>query len=187
MGRRTNRARKIIDIMAPPLEQMRDGAFAEQDIVDRRPGGAQVTIGRAYRRRPQIDVLAAQGLFNADELKALHHYRHHADLIERSPTRDSLCLMRGHGNGPTISALNAAFIVREIESAVGALVDILRAVVVDDVSLSQWAIRRAGALEIRRQRQGRIVTLLEPRQRALAIAKLEMKMAAQRVTSELAA
>ena len=169
----------------PTPEQMH--GFALVDIVDRSANGRMIEIGRAYRRRAQIDVLAEQGMFTRDELKALHHYRHHADLIARSPTRDSLCLMRGSGNGPTITALNAAFIVRAIEAAVGSLVDILRAVAVDDVSLSQWAIRRAGALEVRRQRQGRVVTYIEPRQRALAIAKLEMKMVAQRVASELAA
>jgi hypothetical protein len=183
MGRKASNKKVPVE---PTREQMRDGAFALSDIVDRSPNGRMIEIGTAYRRRPQIDILAAQGLLNSDELKALHHYRHHADLIERSPVRDSLCLMRGHGNGPTITTLNAAFIVREIEAAVGSLVDILRAVVVDDVSLSQWAIRRAGALEVRRQRQGRVVTQLEPRQRALAIAKLEMKIVAQRVASELA-
>lgn len=185
MGRRKAAEKKVP--VEPTNEQMRGGAFVLADIVDRSANGRMIEIGTAYRRRPMIDVLHNQGLLTEEELKALRHYRHHADLVDRSPTRDSLCLMRGHGNGPTITTLNAAFIVRQIEAAVGALVDILRAVVVDDVSLSQWAIRRAGALEVRRQRQGKVVTLFEPRQKALAIAKLEMKFAAQRVASELRA
>jgi hypothetical protein len=184
MGRKASNKKVPVE---PTREQMRDGAFALSDIVDRSPNGRMIEIGTAYRRRPQIDILAAQGLLNSDELKALHHYRHHADLIERSPVRDSLCLMRGHGNGPTITTLNAAFIVREIEAAVGSLVDILRAVVVDDVSLSQWAIRRHGSYEKTRVRRGRPETTIEPKDRALGIARLEMKIAASRVAAELAA
>lgn len=170
---------------APTLEQM--AAFELGDIVDKGPNGRSIEIGRAYRRRRMVEQLSCQGMFTDEEAKALKHYRHHADLIERSPMRDSLCLQRGGGNGPTLTYLNAAFLVRQIEHAAGTLVDILRAVIVEDVSLSQWAIRRAGALEMRRERKGRIVTSIEPRQKALAIAKMEIKFVAQRVASELAA
>lgn len=184
-----NKQRRIRtdDIIGPTPEQLRDGGFAVQDVTDKRRGGATITIGKAYCRRRMVEQLALQGMFTDEEAKALQHYRHHADTIERSPTRDSLCLQRGGGNGPTLTFLNAAFHVRQVESAVGALVDILRAVVVEDVSLSQWAIRRAGSIEVRRLRKDRVVTAFEPKQRALAIAKLEIKMAAQRVASELRA
>lgn len=170
----------------PTAEQLQE--FAVVDIVDKGPNGQSIEIGRAYRRRRMVEQLTSQGMFTDEEAKALRHYRHHADLIDRSPMRDSLCIQRfGGGNGPTITYLNAAFLVRQVEAAAGALVDLLRAVVVEDVSLSQWAIRRAGALETRRERRGRIVASLEPRQKALAIAKMEIKFVAQRVASELAA
>lgn len=176
------------DIMAPTPEQQREGGFVVQDVTDKRRGGGTITIGKAYCRRRQVEQLSASGLFTDEEAKALRHYRHHADLIERSPTRDSLCLQRGgSGNGRTITFLNAAFLVGQVEAAVGSLADILRAVVVEDVSLSQWAIRRSGGIDTRRERKGRVVTAIEPKQKALAIAKLEMKLAAQRVASELRA
>lgn len=182
---RSKRVGKAEPEHVPTFEQM--SAFEVVDIVDKGQNGQSIEIGRAYRRRRMIEQLASQGMFTDEEARALRHYRHHADLIERSPMRDSLCLQRGGGNGPTITYLNAAFLVRQIEAAVGALVDIMRAIIVEDVSLSQWAIRRAGALEIRRQRKDSVVISLEPKQRAFAIAKLEIKFVAQRVASELRA
>lgn len=182
---RNRRLGKAEPEQIPPAEQMAE--FVVVDIVDKGPNGQSIEIGRAYRRRRMIEQLASQGMLTDEEAKALRHYRHHADLIERSPTRDSLCIQRGGGNGPTITYLNAAFLVRQVEAAAGALADLLRAVIVEDVSLSQWAIRRAGSLETRRERKGRIVTSIEPRQKALAIAKMEIKFVAQRVVAELAA
>lgn len=181
------RPKCLKEIVSPTPEQMREGGFIVQDVTDKRRGGGTITIGKAYRRQRMVEQLTDSGMFTSEEAKALRHYRHHADTVERSPTRDSLCLQRGGGHGPTVTYLNAAFLVGQVESAVGALVDILRAVVVEDVSLSQWAIRRAGALETRRQRKGRVVVAIEPKQKALAIAKMEIKFVAQRVASELSA
>jgi len=183
-----SKAKLEAEAMSPPVEQMRGAAFAVETVHDRKPNGALCLKGVAYRRRPMIDILHEQGLFSQDELKALRHYRHHADLIDGSPTKDSLCIeYGGGGDGRTITMLNASYLVRSVESAVGTLVDILRAVVVDDTSLSQWAINRYGGIEKRRQRKGRVQVTIEPRDRGLAIARLEMKFAAQRVASELAA
>lgn len=188
------KAKRKVEALAPTAEQQRDGAFAVLDIVDRR-AGASISIGRAYRRVPMIDRLRDEGLLSRDEHKALKHYRHHADMIDRSPTRDSLDTRRGGGEGPAFSIVNAAYVVRQIESAVGSLVDILRAVVVDDSSLAQWAINRHGGIERRRirvrYRKGKpvefIETRIEPSERALGIVRLEMKIAASRVASEMAA
>lgn len=183
---RSRRIGKAEPEHVPTPEQM--AGFVLVDIVDKGPNGQSIEIGRAYRRRRMVEQLTAQGMFSDEEAKALKHYRHHADMIERSCTRDSLCIQRGGGgNGPTISYLNAAFLVRQVEAAAGSLADILRAVVVEDVSLSQWAIRRAGALEVRRQRKDNVVISFEPKQRALMKAKLEILFAAQRVASELSA
>jgi hypothetical protein len=94
------------DIAEPTPEQI--SAFEIVDITDKRNGGGTVTIGKAWRRVPMIYLLALAGTLNIDEYKALKHYRHHAELADRSPIRDSLCLQRGgRGNGPTFSTLNA--------------------------------------------------------------------------------
>lgn len=181
MGRKRKPGQRTIEGEAPPVEQI--GAFTFEQLTER----GQV-IGKVYRRKPMIDVLKGKGVISEREWTALHHYRHHADIANRSLIRDSLNRQIRGGNGdPTKKLMNALQIVRDCESAVGTLLDILRAVVVDDVSLSQWAIAKAGAVEQRRERAGKTVVSIEPRQKALAIARLEIKMAAGRVEAELAA
>lgn len=165
--------------LGPTSEQR--SAFSLERITDRRPGGTTVNLGRAYRRKPMIDTLAEQGILSDAEHRALKHYRHHADIADRSPVRDSLCMVRvgGESSGPTHNLLNAIQVAASCERAAGSLADILRSVAVYDQSLSQWAIDRSGGIDD----GGRI----KPRQKALAIARLEFQMAAKRVESELAA
>lgn len=178
------------DIIEPTLEQARDGAFALIDIVDKRRGGKSITIGTAYRRTPMIDRLYGDGLFTREEHKALAQYRHYASIAERSPQRDSLARDMPSGGGgeePMHHYLNAVAMVGWIEAAAGTLRGILRAVAVDDRSLSQWAIDVAGSQEKRKRYGDGWRTTIEPKPRAFAIAKMEMKMAAQRVHAELEA
>lgn len=181
--RRRGRARQA-EIASPPSEQMLDGAFVVQHIVDRGMNG--VSINKAYRRRPMIDTLAAQGILNADQHRALRHFRHHADMIDRSPMADSLCLERGgSGNDFSFSALNASYVTSACESAAGSLADILRAVVIYDQSLSQWAITRHGGTDKARIRKGRIERTVEPTAAGLRNARQDIMIAAQRVQAEL--
>jgi hypothetical protein len=192
-GRRKPKLIAANDIIAPTREQMEGARFELEDVTDKRNGGGTIAIGKAYRRKPMIDILYAAGLFSEPEYKALRHYRHHADLADRSLVRDSLCFQRGgNGMGPTVTMLNAIRLVADIEAAAGRLRDILRAVVVEDVSLSQWAMSQAGAVEKvyhRKDRKGKIVQVVELRAKepALKSAHLEIKIAAQRVESEISA
>jgi hypothetical protein len=183
VGRGRSKA-KPIDIVSPPAEQMTASEFIISDVTDKRNGGGSITIGKAYRRKPMIDTLLAQNILTHDEHRALRHYRHHADIADRSPVRDSLCTQRnGGGNGPTVTLLNAIRVRADCERAAGSLSGILQAVVIYDLSLSQYAMIRAGAVEQRRKGK----STLEPRRGALEIAKLEIRMAARRVEAELAA
>src|SRR5688572_26328395 len=77
--RKGRKDRTVDQIASPTAEQLRHGAFAVEDITDKRRGGGSITIGKAYRRRPMIDVLFAADVLSQDEYKALRHYRHHAD------------------------------------------------------------------------------------------------------------
>lgn len=170
------------DMIGPTPEQI--AAFDLADIVDKRRGRVSVTLGRAFRRRRQIDMLRESNLVSVDEFKALHHYRHHADVADRSPLRDSIAtlnMIRGSGEEPTVALLNSIRIRDDCERAAGPLRGILRAVAIDDVSLSQWVISHGGGIEKRRLRG----TVIEPRPKALDIARLEFRIAAQRVQAEL--
>lgn len=184
------RRKKLADIATPTPEQMRSGSFELADILDKQSNGRTLAIGKAYRRRPMIETLHGQGLLSDAEYRALKHYRHHADCADRSPTKDSLasavCPIRGgSGDGPSRTLLHAQQVRDDCERAAGSLVDILRAVVVEDLSLSDWAIRSAGGLDQCRERKGRRVCTVEPRKHALDIARLEIKIAAGRVQAEL--
>jgi hypothetical protein len=186
--RNRNRS-KVVEIVEPTPEQMRD-PFALEDVTDKRNGGSSITIGKAYRRRSMIAILFDTGVLDEAQFRALRHYRHHADIADRSLVRDSLCLQRGGcGDGPTITTLNAVAVTRDCEAAAGSLVDILRAVAVYDRSLSQWAIEQAGAVEkvyTRQDRKGRTVPVheIKPKPEALDRARLEIRMAAERVRAE---
>lgn len=171
-------------IMGPTPEQA--NAFVLSEILDR-DGATARKLGKAYRRRPMIDMLLDQDIFTIAEHRALQHYRHHADIADRSPIRDSLArgLPSGGGDGPTVAMMNAVRVRDDCERAVGSLREILRAVVVYDQSLSQWAMAQFGSFEDCYQRKGKRVCQLKPRQKALAIAQLDIQIAAQRVQAEL--
>lgn len=176
---------KPVDAIGPTPEQAARGAYELGDVVDNEGGGAR-RIGKAYRRVRMVEQLQLKGHISPDEAKALRHYRHHADMVDRSPVRDSLNQQRGgNGNGPGIELLNATALVRDCENAAGSLHAILRAVVVDDLSLADWAMRVAGSIDDCRQVRGVRVCSIRPRRYALDAARLDIKVAAQRVQSEL--
>lgn len=169
------------EIAGPTLEQQLHGRFDIENITDKRKGGASITIGTAYRRKPMIDILADQGVFSDAEYTALAAYRNWASVADRSLTHDSLArhLPRGTGDGPTMRMLSAIQRCGDCERAAGSLRDILRAVAVDDMSLSQWAMKRYGSVQ-----EG---VRIKPKRKALAIVRLEIQMAAKRVQAELEA
>jgi hypothetical protein len=174
------------EIQAPTAEQL--GAFDLAEIVEQRRGGGTVTIGKAYRRRRMIDVLFDAKVLSLEEHKALHVYRHNADLADRSPLRDSiatLMMVRGSGDPPSVVILNAIRSRDDCERAAGSLRGILRAVAIDDVSLPQWVASQGFARERRRERNGRVDTWLEADQAKVKLAKIDIRVAAQRVQAEL--
>jgi len=185
---RKDRGRPKVEIVAPTPEQMAGGAFAIEDITDKRPGGGSITIGKGYRRKRMLETLFAQGVLAEDQFKALKHYRHHADIADRSPVKDSLGKRiggDGSGCGPTVNTLNAIAVTRDCEAAAMGLKRMLRAVVVDDMSLSQWAIERAGGIEECYERKGKKVCQIKPRRHTLAVARMHIIEVARRVQSEL--
>jgi hypothetical protein len=182
-GQETEDRHEAAGHRAPDAEQI--GAFQEQDITDKR-GATDIRIGKAYRRVVQIAALHARHVLDEAQFKALFHYRHHAILADRSPLKDSLNKSPGGGDGScSIEILNACRVRDDCERAAGSLADILRAVVIDDLSLSQWAIHQGGAIERHETRKGKTVSYMRPRGKFLAIAQLEIVMAAIRVKNAL--
>lgn len=175
------------ETLGPTPEQMRKASYVEGDVVDRAPGGRQITIGKAYRKRRMLDILHDQAVLSDEQAKALKQYQVWADTADRSPLRDSLAkgLPSRSADGPTIAVLNAKRLRDECERAAGSLVDILRAVILNDMSLSQWVMEKHGAQEECEQRKGKRVCRLKPRDSHLRIAQLEIRIAADRVRAEI--
>jgi hypothetical protein len=183
--------------VGPTPEQMARAKYIEGDVVDRMPGGRQITIGKAYRRKRMLEALSEEGLFTDDQAKALSQYRAWADWSDISLVCDSLgreTFGRGSGgsSAPTIAMLNSRWQAQECEKAAGSLSDILRAVIVQDMSLVEWCSEKHGTREscYRRTRaDGTVRTVCEirPLRRHLDIARLELRMAAERVRSEIEA
>jgi len=183
MAKRGAAKEKRIDAVPPTREQELQAEYRLEPVTER----GQV-IGTAYRRRPMIDILYERGIFDEAHYKALKHYRHHADIADKSPIRDSLTNWMpkaAGGAGPGVELLNAMQVASACERAAGALYDILRAVVVNDMSLSQWAMNKHGAREHCKTRGQRRICVMAPTDKALQIARVEIQHAACRVKGEL--
>lgn len=187
MARRATKAKRI-DATPPTYEQAMQCEYRLEPITER----GQL-VGTAYRKRPMIDILHERNILDQSQYKALKHYRHHADLADKSPIRDSLTNWMPKatgGNGPGIELLNAVRVTQDCENAAGQLADILRAVVVNDMSLSRWAMHRHGTVELeywRSDKNGKRIKVKELRARkeALNMAHVDIVAAAHRVQAEL--
>jgi hypothetical protein len=142
----------------------------------------------AYRRTPAIETLHhsldgnGKPKLSERQYRALAHYRDRAIQAERSPIRDS-CDMTPRGNGgdgPGAAVLRARSDVIWLERELGMLAPIARAVAVDDVSLTEWAIAKAGGVE----RPGRAPAA---KPRALSNALMDIRMAGERLAAAIEA
>lgn len=179
------RRRKVaVAIMEPTASQIERDDYQLAPITER----GQV-IGTGFRKVRQLEKLLAQDMITPSEFHALHRYRLYADMSDRSLLKDSLAKqMPGGGKGeipPYI--LDAKFRAGAIEAAAGTLAPMLRAVIVDDNSLSEWAIANVASYIACEIRKGKRLCRVKPTPKALQIAKLEIKMAARRVRAEIEA
>jgi hypothetical protein len=175
------------DIVGPTEQQMARASFELVDTV-RKNEGKSIIIGKAYRRQRMLETLSMMGMFSNAECKALFNYRHAADQVERSLTKDSLNIVvvgSTDGDCTFTARASAVDLTADCERAAGSLARILRAVIVEDLSVSEWAMRVGGSVERPRSKGKGVV--IEPKRKAFDIAKLDIKMAAQRVQAELSA
>ncbi|AHE57418.1 hypothetical protein [Sphingomonas sanxanigenens] len=159
--------------MKPTAEQMRHGSFEEVDIVDKKAGGASITIGHAYRRQPRFTSISGLG---TGQIKALTFYRRVFDESEQSETKCALDIGTGSGVGGSHVAIarmeSLAFsniTLRTIEGEIGANLDTLRAVALHDQTFSEVAMARYGSRDVQRITLGKgkappsVVNTLQPR------------------------
>lgn len=132
---------EAVNIVGPTDEQMARGEFRRANL--------------AYKRTPIIDTLLDAGKLTFHQYAALAYYRNQAIQAEDDYARSStLAPERVNGGGIQSSGGSIPYVwtaaiaeTGRIERDLGSLLDIARAIAVDDKSLSQWCIDRHGGRE----------------------------------------
>lgn len=144
-----------------------------------------ISAGMAHKRVPIIDQMLKRDQITHREHTALAHYRDQACLAESSPIKSCLdrSIRAGNGNGPSAAVISALLETARIERELGSLLDIARAVAVEDKSLSQWCIDKYGGRE-RYNGAGDFVALVPVNEKKhMEIARLELRLAARRIAA----
>lgn len=165
-----------IQVVEPTPELMGKGQFRRANM--------------AFRRTPVIDTLLETGKLSHAQYAALAYYRNQAcqaeDDYKRSSTLAPERVMGGGGStGSGIPIVFTAAIAEtsRIERDLGSLLDIARAVAVEDKSLSQWCIEKHGGRE-RYNGSGVFVAIVPAGNKDnIGIALMELKFAAGRITT----
>jgi hypothetical protein len=128
-----------VTIAQPTPEQLDKGVFTVGGIVGQR-------AAFTYRRIPVIDTMAQTGKLSPRQHFALARYRDVAIAEERSPMRDSLdkAMQGPKGQGDGTGHIRTAYELNRLESTLGPLIDVARAIAVDDTTVSQFACNRGG-------------------------------------------
>ena len=129
------------------------------------------SAGIAVRAIPPIVAMHRRGILTQEEYDALAYYRDQALLAERSLIRDScdFTIRGGTGNGPGVAILSAQLETGRMERDMGALVDLCRAICVDDKTIEQWCVDSYGTAA---------PDSLKPHAHQVGVATLELKYAA---------
>lgn len=128
--------------VGPTPEQMRGERFKKRSS---KTSHGQVSAV-AYHRQPLFETLAKTGTVDVDGLRALRFYRNQFEEAAHSLTRCALDVQTGGGGMPSClpPGAGADWTVQRCESAMGAVVDTVRAVALEDKSFSDVAIERFG-------------------------------------------
>lgn len=167
MVKRKRKQRPVAEVTPPTVERERHNEFR--------------SAGMARRLVPVIDQELARGHLTPKEHEALSYYRDQASLAEKSPVR-SCCDNSPRGdNGPGVAILSAILETSRLDRQLGALYELAHAITVEDLSISQWCIRKFGGRE-RYDGKGKFVAVVPVNEKAhKASARMELKLAARRI------
>lgn len=167
----------------------------ERPTPEREAKSQFLSAGMAYRATPVIDTLLALKVLTHAEWASLDHYRDQAHKAQDDEAQSSTLaperIMGGSRStvisGPLPSKFHWTPAIAEtarIESNLGELVNIARAIAVDDLSLTDWCVKQHGGKERIRGNKTEIV----PRGTAhgakrIERAQMELRWAAWRIGS----
>lgn len=167
------KAREVVAIMQPTVEQMRVGTYEQAAIMHVDTARAS----RAYRLKPVIDTMLDTDQITQKEYDMLAYYAHQAALADKSPVRSCCDMTPRSTNGPGATILSAMLETGRIERDLDAhdLLDLTRAVVVANWTLTRWCIEQYGGRE-RYNGKGEFVAIVpvnEKRHVRAALGKLK--------------
>jgi hypothetical protein len=139
--------------------------------------------GMARRTVPMIETLKDAGKITADQYARFAYYRDQASIADRSPVKSGIDFsIGGNGHGPGVAIMSAELETGRMERDMGQLWRIARAIAVNDYSLTRWCVQEYGGRE-RYDKDGRFIAMVPVREKAsLALALLELRHAANRIT-----
>ncbi|MES2783402.1 MAG: hypothetical protein V4657_11440 [Pseudomonadota bacterium] len=140
------------------------------------------SAGMAYRRIAVIDTMLSRGQLTDREFVLLDYYRQQASLADRSPLKSCIDFsVKGGDMAPSAAITSALLETARIERDMLSCWPIARAVAVDDISLTEWCIRKFGGRE-RYDGKGRFIAMVPVRERnVIGEALRELKTAARRI------
>lgn len=181
MGKATRTKRRTIE--TPTMDATPERLAKSDSLLISASGDSYRERNAKVRRlRPPIDVMLDAGQLDMDRHDMLAWYAEQVAIGERSPVRDSLNQERYGGDAePSAAIVSAMLNVARIERDLGSLLDIARAIAVDEMTIGQWCIKKHGSRE-RLDSDGRFVCLVPvAEKRVTQIALLELRMAADRI------
>lgn len=158
-GRSTARLKALLAPIAPQKAPERQKAQAaaptpeQQQKATFERGSSKTAHGQvnsvAYRRQPLFETLfkGRNSGISLDALTAMRVYRERHEATATSLTKCALDIQGRGGGLPSClpPGLEADYLVRHIETALGPLADTMRRVVLEDQSFSDVAIARFGS------------------------------------------
>lgn len=160
---------------AKPVKEKRIEPTPEQQAK-----GSFTSAGMAYKRTPVIDTMLAREQITTAQYIALSYYRDQAIAADRSPIKSNIDFTVRSGNQRPIGYMTPQQIeTARIEADLGKLRAIVRAIAVDDVSLSQWCVENYGGMDILRGRK----FVIEPRRKNMEAALNELISGAEKIVT----
>lgn len=172
-AKRKNRSDPVV--IAEPTPEQQDRAEYNREV--------QTGMGAApYRRVPSIVQLASQGVLSERQFDGLSRYRSVAIAADKSELRSCLDFSpRGGGEGQAPFGIRMNRELGWLESELRSLLNIARAIAVEDLTLDQYASNRLGTIGLTQAEERNV------RAGARKIATVEIRMAGEWLAAAIGA
>lgn len=167
---------KRAEMVGPTPEAEHRGEYCEEFVHHHESG----TKTKAVKRTAVIDTMLSREQITTAHYIALSYYRGQAIAADRSPIKSNIDFTVRSGNPRPLGYKTPQQIETDrIEADLGKLRAIVRAVAVNDVSLSQWCVDNYGGKEVLRGRK----VVIEPSRKNMEAALKELISGAEKIVT----